>query len=285
MKKIFEYSNYRQFLKDYYNEKKKTTGYFTHRYFAQNACFSSPVFLKLVMDGKTNLSEKSINNLAGALDFDPTELAYFRNLVYFNQSKSFEKKKEYLETLRKLNKELCATVLDTDQYDFYEKWYTSALRELIVHAKKPQDYKKLGAMLIPPLKTRETKQALELLKKTNLLKQNSDGTFSQTSKLITTGSEVESLAVRGLHVQMGQLAVSAIEQVAKEDRDISGITMGISNNAFDIIKKELESFRSKIMAIVANDGDFERVYRLNLQLFPLSKKISEEDGEESKNGK
>ena len=235
------------------------------------------------MDGKSNLSEKSINNLIAAINFDPIESTYFRNLVLFNQSKSFEKKKEYLETLRRLNKEHSALVLDTDQYDFYEKWYTSALRELAVHVEKPLDHKKLGAMLIPPLKARETKRALELLKKTNLLKQNSDNTFSQTAKLITTGSEVESLAVRGLHVQMGQLAVSAIEQVAKDDRDISGITMGISNNAFDIIKKELESFRSKIMAIVADDGGFERVYRLNLQLFPLSKKNSEENGEESKN--
>jgi uncharacterized protein (TIGR02147 family) len=72
------------------------------------------------MDGKSNLSEKSINNLIAAINFDPIESTYFRNLVLFNQSKSFEKKKEYLETLRRLNKEHSALVLDTDQYDFYK---------------------------------------------------------------------------------------------------------------------------------------------------------------------
>jgi len=272
MKKIFEYNDYRRFLKDYYLVKKKTTGFFTYRYFAAMAGFSSPVFLKLVMDGKSNLSEKSCRRLAAAMQLDIAESDYFETLVQFNQAKSIEKKKNFFEKLRTLGQNYSVTVLESDQYDFYQKWYHAVLRELLPNLPGDFDRGRMGKMLLPEVGARDIKKAVALLKRTGLLVENSDGTFSQIQKLISTGSEVESLAVRDLHQQMSRLATAAIEKVAKEERDISGLTVGLSAATLEYIKKELESLRARIMTRVAADGNVEQVYRLNLQLFPLTKK-------------
>jgi uncharacterized protein (TIGR02147 family) len=272
MKKIFEYTDFRCFLKEYYLEKKRTTGFFTYRYFAAIAGFASPVFLKLVMDKKSNLSEKSISCLSAAMQLNAAESNYFETLVRFNQSKSFEKKKILFENLRSQCHDYSVKVLDSDQYDFYQKWFNAALRELLPNYKGGRDAKTIGSLLCPPVSPREIKKAIALLKTIGLLSENEDGSFSQTSKLISTGSEIESMAVRDLHLQMSKLATASLEKVPKEARDISGLTLGVSSVSFESIKKELEAFRSRIMALVAQDRNVDQVYRLNLQLFPLSKK-------------
>lgn len=274
MDSIFKYNNYRHYIRDYYLEKKRTTGYFTYRYFAQRAGFASPVFIKLVIAGKANLSNNSIEKLCVAMDLPLTDCEYFKNLVLFNQAKTAEKKHQFLEKLRDLNHHYSAEVLETDKYDFYSKWYYSVLREIVPNSDVYDDCAALGALLIPALKKRETKKAVKLLEQLQLLQKQADGSYKQARKLISTGSEVESLAVRDLHIQMADLAQEAIKNIPKKERDVSGLTMGVSRNTYDKVIKELKNFRERIIRIIAEDEEaVDQVYRLNLQFFPLSKKI------------
>jgi uncharacterized protein (TIGR02147 family) len=281
MKQIFEYNNYRLFLKDYFSEKKRTTGYFTHRYFAEKARFSSPVFIKLVIDGKANLSKKSIKKLIPAMELTDIQARYFDALVNFNQAKTHQTKQKYFAILRAINKDHSVHVLDTDQYDFYSNWHNSAIRELAAATGFKNNFADLGKQVNPPLKTKEAKAAIRLLEKANLLKKKDDGTYEQTTKIISTGSEVVSLAVRALHRQMAQLAVEAIENVPKDERDISGLTVGVSQNGFEKIKEEIKKARERIMSIVAEDEPVEKVCRVNFHLFPISKNISSGNDKES----
>lgn len=280
MDSIFKYNNYRHYIRDYYLEKKRTTGYFTYRYFAKRAEFASPVFIQQVIKGKSNLSERSVEKLIRAMDLAESESDYFRYLVWFNQTKIAKKKHAFLEKLRDLNQQFSAEVLETDKYDFYSKWYYSVLREIAPNCEFSDNFEAMGALVIPLLKKRETKKAVKLLEHLELLKKQKDGTFKQARKLISTGSEIESLAVRDLHSQMAKLAQDAIEKVSKQERDISGLTMGVSQRTFKEVLKELKSFREKIIRIIGEDEeDVDRVYRLNLQFFPLSKKLKEGKGE------
>ena len=48
MKAIIEYTDYRKFMQDYYDERKRSSA-FTWREFAQNAGFASAIFLKYVI--------------------------------------------------------------------------------------------------------------------------------------------------------------------------------------------------------------------------------------------
>jgi uncharacterized protein (TIGR02147 family) len=274
MYSVFKYNNYRHYIRDYYLEKKRTTGYFTYRYFAQRAGFASPVFIKVVIAGKANLSNKSIEKLCQAMDLPLADCEYFKNLVWFNQAKTAEKKHQFLEKLRDLNQQYSAEVLETDKYDFYSKWYYSVLREIVPNCDLYDDFAALGALLTPALKKRETKKAVKLLEQLQLLQKQADGSYKQARKLISTGSEVESLAVRDLHLQMANLAEEAIENIPKKERDISGLTMGMSRNTYKRIIEELKNFRERIIRIIAEDEDtVDQVYRLNLQFFPLSKRI------------
>ena len=72
---------------------------------------------------------------------------------------------------------------------------------------------------------------------------------------------------------MGELAVRSLDEVPVNERDVSGLTIGVSEDAYYRITKEIEDFRRRIASIVMQDTDEDRVYRLNVQLFPLTKKI------------
>ena len=58
MPPIIEYTDYRQYIADFYAERKNRSA-FTWRDFALKAKFSSAVFLKYVCEGKKNLTSKS----------------------------------------------------------------------------------------------------------------------------------------------------------------------------------------------------------------------------------
>ena len=57
--------------------------------------------------------------------------------------------------------------------------------------------------------------------------------------------------------------------------------MGVSKNTYDRIVGMIDEFRRKIIAIAAEDKDIDQVYRLNLQLFPLTKSIKENNNEKA----
>ena len=93
-------------------------------------------------------------------------------------------------------------------------------------------------------------------------------------KIIETAPAVDAVpvAAREMQRQMGEFAVKAMDLPLSE-RDMSGVTMGITRGVYEQIKKEIADFRRRIVAIASADDDTEQVYRLNLQLFPLSERL------------
>ena len=90
---------------------------------------------------------------------------------------------------------------------------------------------------------------------------------------MTTGRmEVTPLAVRTMHRQMGELALEAIEGVAQDKRNFSGVTFGITKDGYDEIVQEIADCRKRVVAIARKNAATDEVYRLNMQLFPLTQK-------------
>ena len=95
----------------------------------------------------------------------------------------------------------------------------------------------------------------------------------QTDKYVTAGPmEVAPVAIRGLHRQMGEFALDAIEGVPQAKRHFSGVTLGITQKAYDEIVAEADAFRRKVIEIATRDNETEEVYRLNIQFFPMTDK-------------
>jgi len=90
---------------------------------------------------------------------------------------------------------------------------------------------------------------------------------------VTTGPmKATPVAVRTLHRQMGEFALDAIEGVSQDERHFSGLTLGITREAYEKIVQEIAECRKRIIAIAREDEATEEVYRLNMQFFPMTNK-------------
>ena len=69
---------------------------------------------------------------------------------------------------------------------------------------------------------------------------------------------------------MLQNSQAALDLFDKNNRHISGITMGISRETYAVLCAEIEAFKDRVKLIVNQDRDGSRVYQMNLSLFPVS---------------
>lgn len=276
MESIFTYLDYRKYLKDFYKTEKESKKYFSYRYFSQKAGIKSPVFLKEVYDGKKNLSRKMIDKFNIALKFNKKESTYFRNLVQFNQATSSIEKQEYYVVLKSLVKSVDQHILKSDFFEFYDEWYTCVVRELITQKNFKSNYELLAKTIYPPITTLQARKSVQLLLKLKLIQRQEDGSYKQTKKDISTGSEVASHIVRNHNIKMLNLAEQAINEIPVTERYCKGITMGINKTTYDLILTETEAYKDRILSIVNNCKEPDEVYELYLQLFPLSRKVKED---------
>ena len=90
--KLFDYDNFRTFLQDYFVEQKRLRAVFSHRFFAAKAGFSSSSYCLNVIRGRFNLTPKSVDKMAQAMELDNRQKAYFAALVQYNQAKRTEER-------------------------------------------------------------------------------------------------------------------------------------------------------------------------------------------------
>jgi len=276
MPNIYNYLNYREYLEDFYNERKKEDSTFSFQVFADKAGFKSKSFIKLVIDGRKNLSKDSITKINRALKLKDKSFSYFYDLIAFNHAKKLSERNKYFQRLSRYNQRNKAKMVLAQQYDFYQKWYNNTIRELVAQVDFKEDYAKLGKMVKPPISARKARHSVELLLKLGLIKKV--GTkHVQTDTIITTGNEVRSLAVQNFHVQNMMLAAESIDTVPRSQRDISCLVVGLSNEGMQEYKQEIQKFRKKLLEIAEKEKKVQRVYHVNFQFYPMSEVIDESD--------
>ncbi|WP_298772509.1 TIGR02147 family protein [uncultured Fibrobacter sp.] len=272
MKPIVDYSDFRRYMRDYYEERKRCSA-FSWREFSKITGFSSSSYMKVVCDGKSKLSRIGVERVGSAMGLVGFEMEYFRAMVEYGQAESAEKKVAAYSNMLAIAKVHKVRVLEGDLFRFYETWQNPVVRELapLMPGATPGE---MAKKFYSEVSAAEVRESLDFLTKSGLLKKTDDDSFLQTESSITGTPDATRLALRGMHRQMSRLATPALE-LPVEERNFSGVTMGLSKFSYARIVKELDECRRKIIAIAAEEKDIEQVYRLNLQLFPLTKKVNE----------
>lgn len=279
MVNIFDYLDYRDYLKAYYDYHKKNDGRFSHRVMCRKMGFTSPNFLKMVIDKERNIGRSSIQKIITGLELKKKEAEYFSYLVYFIKAKTRVEKNYYYGQISALRTKKVISTIQKDQFRYYGNWYNIVIRELINNQPINVDYAELAKRVVPPVLPKQVKKSIQLLEELKLIKRTKDGRFVQSDPLINTGNEVESLLLKNFHDRMIELARLSLEQFPSEKREISSCTVKISEKGFKLLKTRLQEFREEILQIVKEDVDVDRVAQVNFQLFPLSKEVLNTEGD------
>jgi uncharacterized protein (TIGR02147 family) len=267
---IYAYLDYREFLRDEYEHRKRHQRGFSYRWFAKKAGLSAPNFLQLVIQRKRNLTSESAQKFAAALDLGVPEARFFSDLVGFNQAQTPAEKNLHFERLGSYRRHRAVRALERSEYDYYSTWYVPVIRELVTCAGFREEPEWIAKHLIPNITTAQASQALELLLRLGFLVRGEDGTLKQADPLISTGPEVRSLAVKNFHHQMMERAAASIEIVPREARDISSLTVALGPEGLKAFKQEIVALRARLLEVSAQEQEPSRVVQLNFQLFPLA---------------
>ncbi len=269
MKKIFEYLDYRDYLREFYEEKKGENPFFSYKLFGRMVDIDQSYLAKVLIKAR-HIAEKSIKKFIEYFSFDQQEAEYFETLVHFIKAKSDKESKLFFEKLLSF-KELKSNVLTSDQFEFYRKWYYSAIRSLLQFYDFHGDYRELAEQLTPPISVKEAKKAIKLLEKLQLIKRDANGRYELVDKAITTGSEWRSLAIQSFQEETIEMAKESLARHKKEQRDISTITMNIGPEDLQRLKELTQQFRNTVIRYVNDNASPESVYQMNVQLYPLTK--------------
>jgi uncharacterized protein (TIGR02147 family) len=278
--KLFDYLDYRVFLKEHYEKSKAANPHFSFRTFSNKAGFKTKDFLYRVIQGEKNLSQASIFKLVGALGLKREEIEYFENLVKFNQSRNLKEKDFFFQKLTALRGEYRESGpghrLEEQQYEYYAKWWHTAVRSVIDMYDFRGDFRWLAKKLDPHITPLQAEQSVTLLENLGLVARDGTGRYKATHKTLTTGAPLLPLAVNKFHLSTLELAARALDEAPKEERDISCLTLGISQKTLDRVKTKLRRFRAELLRLAEADEEADTVYQLNLHVFPLSKREKSE---------
>lgn len=271
---IYDYFDYRKYLKDFYDKGKLEHSYFSYRYMGQKV-HMDPGYLVKVLQGKWHIAEKSIPDFAKLCKLDEKEYRYFETLVQFSKAKTEGDAKRYFEILLDF-RDIKLDPLTSLQYEFYQKWYHSAVRAILGYYTFDGDYTLLGQQLSPQITEKQTRESMALLERLELIEADETGNYHVTKANITSGNEWSAIAISEFQREMMKIASSSIDRIDKAKRDISTLTMAIPESLVDAIKERTKEYRNAIIKLVNECDEVDSIYQLNIQFFPLTSSENEE---------
>ena len=271
MKSIYEYLDYRKYLKDYFAEQKESSSFFSFRYVEKRINVDASNLSKIVQ-GKRHISDLAFKPFVELLKLDEKESGYFNLLIKFSKSRSDSKRREFFEMLMNFNA-ITANRVQESRYEFYQKWYyTAVLALLYFFPAKYGEWRKIGQQLTPTITEDQAKEAVELLERLNFIKVSSNGNILHTDSIITSGEQYKSVILDSFQKQSIKLALDAMDRAKAEERYISTLSVTLSKESYQKIKAITAEYRKAVLKEVAESDKTDRVYQINLQLFPLSEK-------------
>ncbi len=269
MVNVFDYTDYRAYLKDAYEARRKLNRNFSYRFIASKVGFASPGFFTNVLKGKKDISLKLAHKFAELFKLGRKEKEYFEILVLFNKASGTGEKKEYLDRLLALRGSKVKSV-EAHQYEYFEKWHYMAVREALALRPFRGDFRALGALLKPPLTPQEAKKAVDLLLRLDLVRQGPDGVYERTDATLSAGDEISRVLLNAYQVQAMELAKHALDSLPPGTRNFSTLTMSVSGETYQAMVEELRAFRRRLLEMAAGSQDPDRIYQMNFHVFPLT---------------
>lgn len=277
---LSDYMNYRQFLGDFYKFKRKATKGalrpYTYAVFSAAANIKSPNYLKMIIEGKRNLSDDMIGKFGKALGFMKEQTEEFRLLVYFTQAMDPAERNMYLKKLseHRVAGKLKSGEIDRKTWEKVPNWVT-----WIIYAMVDQDGVKFDTLTLKKLlrgkaSEDEIENALNtLLTSGDLRRDEKTGEIRKARSLTESPEDIPVALVRKLQSQLMYLGLESLYQDQPTDREFGTLTMSLTKSEFEEIKFKLRQMRKalhKDNSISRMKEKGERVYQLNIQLFPVT---------------
>lgn len=277
---LADYLDFRLYLLDYYNyrreQSKNDVRVYSYGMFASAANIKSPHYLKLIIEGQRNLSDEMMLKFAKALGFNKEQTEEFKLLVAYGQSTEPSERNVYLKQLNELRviHQLKSGEINQKIWDKFPNWIGWILYTMMDQKGVDLALSDLKLLLRGKATEDEIDEALEqLIRSGRLVRDPETQKIAKPTQFQDTTEEIPPILIRSLQSQLMYLGLEALFKESPTDREFGSLTLSLTQAEFEDLKFQLRKFRKTLYkdnSIARKQSQGERVYQLNLQLFPVT---------------
>lgn len=278
---LSQYMDFRRFLNDFFLFKRKSTEKDLRPYsfamFSAAADIKSPNYLKMIIEGKRNLSPEMISKFAKAMGLLKDQADEFRLLVLYGQSTEPAKRNMYLKSLNeyRVKSQLKSGAIDQKTWDKIPSWIAWVLYSMIDMEGVSFKVQHLREILRNKASEHEIQEAIESLVQAGEVTMDPvTGELKKARNLMDSADDVPVALVRKLQAQLMYLGLESLFLDAPTEREFGAATLSLTKSEFEDLKFKLRQLRKaaqKDISVKRMNSKGERVYQLNIQLFPVTK--------------
>lgn len=284
MPNISNYVDFRQFLLDFYNARREASSRdlrpYNYAMFSAAADIKSPNYLKMIIDGKRNLSPEMISKFAKAMGLNKDQSEEFRLLVLMGQETEPGQRNVYLKQLSefRFQGKLKSGEIDRKAIEKLPNWIGWILFAMLDQEGVDFNSNQLRELLRGKASTDEIEEALNtLIQSGQVVRDEATGQIKKAEAPAEMTDDIPVAVVRKLQSQLMYLGLESLFQDSAAEREFGTLTVTLTQAEFEDLRFQLRKFRKQVhkdTAIKRMSEKGERVYQLNLQLFPVTVKTN-----------
>jgi len=281
---VSDYMDFRSYLASFLDYKRKLTASdirpYNYAAFSAGANIKSPNYLKMIIEGRRNLSGEMVLKFAKALGLNKEATEDFELLVSYGQATDPADRNMFLKKLseHRVQAKLKSGEIDKKTWEKIPSWAAWVIYAMVDQEGVKYDTKTLKELLRGKASEDEIEQALQSLFSAGELVQDPEtGEVRKARALIESAEDVPVALVRKLQAQLMYLGLESLYQDAANEREFGTLTLSLTKQEFEEIKFKLRQMRKQINkdnSIARTSSKGEKVYQLNIQLFPVTNAVN-----------
>ena len=241
---IYNFTDYRSYLRAAIEEKVRKNPAFSLRAFARDAGLS-PSHISRALSGQKRLSASAAHLISQSLVLNAREVAYFQTLIELEKSKDsvkgqgFQNEKRLLKSLAQQQRGR-VKILSLEVFQAISNWYHFAIVAL-AGTKNFQSNSNWVAQRLG-IKALDARFAVDRLIQLGLLEEKNGVWTVVDNGAISTTDDFKSAAIQENHRQHLGLAEKALDSVPVELREFNNLSLVMNHGDIPKAKKKIRAF-------------------------------------------
>ncbi len=278
-----EYTDFREFLKAVYEFRRRSEDSslrpYSYSTFSAAADIKSPNYLKLIIEGRRNLSEDMMSRFAKALRLSREETVEFKALARYNQATEPIERNQFLKELSDIRarREFDRGEINQSSWDKVPGWIGWVLYAMTDQKNVDFDPASLQRLFRVKATTDDIRESLrKLIESGDLVQQEGSKGVMKVREMIEAPQDLPVALIRKLQAELIYLGIESLFRDSPKDREFGALTMALTQDEFEQVRFEVRQLRKRLhkdISVKRKTVKGDRVYQLNIQLFPVTERV------------
>lgn len=275
------YSDFRQYLRDFFKfklyEHRNSFSTYSYKTFSAAADIRSPNYLKLIIDGERNLSPETARKFARALGLDKEGSDEFLLLVEYGQAQDPLERNRHLKTLNefRMRRRIKHGEINEEKMERAPTWVSWVIHTLVDQKNADFSIEGLRDLFQGRVSQDDIRRSLQQLFDSQALQLDLETGRVKKGLMPPNQEDLSPDMIRKIQSELMYLGMEALINGRPNEREIGTLTVCLTEAEFEKLKFEFRHLRKRILkdALIAREqAPGDRVYQLNIQLFPVTLK-------------